>query len=179
MCVFFVSSCNKFSDVEPFCHWSSQNRRCGSIIGFNHQGRLCWLSCAGWRDLLNHTKLSTIQSRTPGEKGKKPCNIDLKISMKILFHWNLVCYTAIFSIIMQRSSPLTAAANRTTFLCLCVCGLTNQSCVRKLTKYEPQCARREHASQFATNQSIVAEFWWALCLQATKRLFAEKFVLGG
>ena len=28
----------------------------------------------------------------------------------------------------------------------------------------------EHASQFSTNQSIVAEFGRALCLQATKRL---------
>ena len=28
----------------------------------------------------------------------------------------------------------------------------------------------EHASQFWTNQSIVAEFGQALCLQATKRL---------
>ena len=32
----------------------------------------------------------------------------------------------------------------------------------------------EHASQFSTNQSIVAEFRWALCFQATKRLICKK-----
>ena len=38
----------------------------------------------------------------------------------------VVCYTAVFSVVMQRSSPQTAAENRTTFLSLCVCGLTNK-----------------------------------------------------
>ena len=38
----------------------------------------------------------------------------------------VVCYTAVFSVVTQRSSPLTAAENRTTFLSLCVCGLTNK-----------------------------------------------------
>ena len=38
----------------------------------------------------------------------------------------LVCYTAVFSVVTQRSSPQTAAENRTTFLSLCVCGLTNK-----------------------------------------------------
>ena len=33
--------------------------------------------------------MSTIQSRTPKKKAKKECNIDLKISMKILFHYPL------------------------------------------------------------------------------------------
>ena len=28
----------------------------------------------------------------------------------------IVCYTAVFSVVTQRSSPLTAAENRTTFL---------------------------------------------------------------
>ena len=31
--------------------------------------------------------MSRIQLRTPEEKAKKPCSIDLKISMKILFHY--------------------------------------------------------------------------------------------
>ena len=35
---------------------------------------------------------------------------------------------------------------------------TNQSRVRNLTICEPQGARSEHASQFSTNQSVVAEF---------------------
>ena len=39
---------------------------------------------------------------------------------------SIVCYTAVFSVVTQRSSPQTAAENRTTFLSLCVCGLTNK-----------------------------------------------------
>ena len=31
--------------------------------------------------------MSTIQSRTPKKKAKKPCNIDLNISIKILFYY--------------------------------------------------------------------------------------------
>ena len=81
----------------------------------------------------------------------------------------VACYTAVFSVVTQRSSPLMAAENRTTFLSLCVCGLTtNQSCTRNLTIREPQGARKQHASQFSTNQSIDAEFRRALCFQATK-----------
>ena len=30
--------------------------------------------------------MTTIQSRKPEKEAKKPCDIDLKISMKILFH---------------------------------------------------------------------------------------------
>ena len=91
----------------------------------------------------------------------------------------VVCYTVVFSVVMQRSSPLTAAENRTTFLSLCACGLIkNQSCIRNLTVHELQGARSKHASHFLTIQSIVAKILWALCLQATKSLFAEKFVSG-
>ena len=38
----------------------------------------------------------------------------------------VVCYTAVFSVVMQCSSPQMAVENRTTFLSLCVCGLTNK-----------------------------------------------------
>ena len=44
---------------------------------------------------------------------------------------SVVCYTAVFSVVTQRSSPLTAAENRTTFLSLCVCGLTNKPIMYK------------------------------------------------
>ena len=37
----------------------------------------------------------------------------------------------------------------------------------------------EHASQFSTGQSIVAEFRRALCFQAMKRLICKKVVLSG
>ena len=43
----------------------------------------------------------------------------------------VICYTAVFSVVMQRSSPLTAAENQTTFLSLCVCGLTNKPIMYK------------------------------------------------
>ena len=43
----------------------------------------------------------------------------------------VVCYTAVFSVITQRSSPQTAAENGTTFLSLCVCGLTNKPIMYK------------------------------------------------
>ena len=43
----------------------------------------------------------------------------------------LVCYTAVFSVVTQCSSPQTAAENRTTFLSLCVCGLTNKQIMYK------------------------------------------------
>ena len=43
----------------------------------------------------------------------------------------ILCYTAVFSVVTQRSSPLTAAENRATFLSLCVCGLTNKPIMYK------------------------------------------------
>ena len=39
---------------------------------------------------------------------------------------SIVCYTAVFSVVTQCSSTLTAAENRITFLSLCVCGQTNK-----------------------------------------------------
>ena len=35
------------------------------VISFNGQGQLCPLTCAEWRDLSNHTRMRTIQSRKP------------------------------------------------------------------------------------------------------------------
>ena len=43
-----------------------------------------------------------------------------------LMSTSIVCYTAVFSVVTQRFSPQTAAENRTTFLFLCVCGVTNK-----------------------------------------------------
>ena len=97
-------------------------------------------------------------------KKKKQCvdsfNIDCLLAWELL-----VCYTAVFSVVTQCSFPQTAAENRTTFLSLCVCGLTNKPIMA---------LGSEHASQFSTNQSIVAEFRRALCSQATKRLICKK-----
>ena len=46
------------ADLRPF------------FISFNGQGYLCLLNCAERRVLSNHTKMSTIQSRTPEKKAK-------------------------------------------------------------------------------------------------------------
>ena len=40
------------------------------VISFNSQGQLSSLTCAEWRDLSNHTRMSTIQSRTPEKEAK-------------------------------------------------------------------------------------------------------------
>ena len=50
----------------------------------------------------------------------------LQICLLPLVGGGVVCYTAVFSVVMQRSSPQTAAENQTTFLSLCICGLTNK-----------------------------------------------------
>ena len=45
----------------------------------------------------------------------------------------LVCYTAVFSVVTERSFPQLAAENQTTFLSFCFCGPTNKPIVyRKL-----------------------------------------------
>ena len=41
-----------------------------SVISSNGQGQLCPLTCAEGKDLLNHTRISTIQSRTLEKKAK-------------------------------------------------------------------------------------------------------------
>ena len=48
------------------------------------------------------------------------------VSSRLLQLGRIVCYTAVFRVVTQRSSPQTAAENRTTFLSLCVCGLTKK-----------------------------------------------------
>ena len=40
------------------------------VISFNGQGQLCLLTCAGWRDVSNYTRMSTIQSRRPDKKAR-------------------------------------------------------------------------------------------------------------
>ena len=40
------------------------------VISFNGQGQLSSLTCVEWRDLSNHTRMSTIQSRTPEKEAK-------------------------------------------------------------------------------------------------------------
>ena len=48
------------------------------VISFNDQGRLCPLTCAEWRDLSSHTRMSTIQSRTPEREAKHHVSLTWK-----------------------------------------------------------------------------------------------------
>ena len=57
------------------------------IISFTGQRQLCPLACAEWRHLSNPYQNEHNSVKDTGEKGKKTCNIDLKIAMKILFHY--------------------------------------------------------------------------------------------
>ena len=62
------------------------------VITFNGQEQLCPLTCARRRDLSNYTRMSTIQSRKLEKRPKKPCNIDLKVSMKSLLQLSKFCF---------------------------------------------------------------------------------------
>ena len=74
---------------------------------------------------------------------------------------------------MNHSSS-RCAENRTRFLSLCVCGLTNKPVMYKKFNNTWAAGRWEASTQFSSNQSIVAEFRRALCFQATKRLICKK-----
>ena len=51
-------------------------------ISFNSRGQLCSLMCAEWRDLSNHTRISTIQSRTLEKRAKTHVTLTLKLPWK-------------------------------------------------------------------------------------------------
>ena len=52
------------------------------VISFNGQWQLCPLNCAEWKNLSNHTRMSTIQSRTPEKKAKKHVTLTWKLPWK-------------------------------------------------------------------------------------------------
>ena len=52
------------------------------VISFNGQGQLSSLTCAEWRDLSNHTRMSTIQSRTPEKEAKNHVTLTWKSPWK-------------------------------------------------------------------------------------------------
>ena len=65
---------------------------------------------------------------------KMAANFNLLLKRDQVHGW-LVCYTAVFSVITQRSSPQAASENRTTFLSLCVYGLANKPIMYKRFDY--------------------------------------------
>ena len=52
------------------------------VISFNGQGQLCSLTCADWRDLSNHTRMTTIQSRIPEKEAKNHVTLTWKSPWK-------------------------------------------------------------------------------------------------
>ena len=52
------------------------------IISFNGQGQLSWLTCVEWRDLSNHTRMSTIQSGTREKEAKNHVTLTWKSPWK-------------------------------------------------------------------------------------------------
>ena len=66
---------------EPPVQIHVPSTTCG-VISFNGQGQLCPLMSAEWRDLSNHTRMSTIQSRTPENKAKNHVTLTRKLPWK-------------------------------------------------------------------------------------------------
>ena len=58
--------CVKVKNVKCFPHDYASS----IFFSFNGQGQLSSHTCAEWRDLSNHTRMSTIQSRTPEKEAK-------------------------------------------------------------------------------------------------------------
>ena len=52
------------------------------VISLNRQGQLCSLTCAELRDLSNHTRMSTIQSRRPEKEAKNHVTLTWKSPWK-------------------------------------------------------------------------------------------------
>ena len=57
------------------------------IISFNDHGQLVTANLCKVKRSFKPYQNEHNSVKDTGEKGKKPCNIDLKISMKILFHY--------------------------------------------------------------------------------------------
>ena len=68
--------------VTPVCPGPRLSYRLNDVISFYCQGQLCPLTCAEWRDLLSHTRMSTIQSRTPEKKAKNHVTLTWKFPWK-------------------------------------------------------------------------------------------------
>ena len=78
--IFFQGKINTFAP-EPPVRIHVLSTPC-DVISFNGQGQLCLLTCAEWRDLSNHTRMSTIQSRTPEKTAKNHARLTCKSPWK-------------------------------------------------------------------------------------------------
>ena len=60
-----------------------------SVISSNGQGQLCPLTCGDRKDLLNHTRISIILSRTLEKKAKNHKTLTWKFTWKCFFTTHL------------------------------------------------------------------------------------------
>ena len=59
------------------------------VISYNGQGQLCLLTYAEWRDLSNHTRMCTFQSRTTEKKAKDHVTLTWKFPWKSCYATHL------------------------------------------------------------------------------------------
>ena len=78
---FLKNNRNHFLHNLPTAQWNESATAC-DVISFSGQGQLCPLTCEEWRHLSNHTRMSTIQSRTPEKKAKNHVTLTLKFPWK-------------------------------------------------------------------------------------------------
>ena len=84
--IFFGVSTDNLLHLNPFAPeppvWIHVLSTLCDIISFNSQGKLCALTCAEWRDLSNHTRMSTIQSGTREKEAKNHVTLTWKSPWK-------------------------------------------------------------------------------------------------
>ena len=59
------------------------------VISFKGQRQLCLLTCEEWRGLSNHSRMSSIQSRTPEKMAKNHAPLSWKFPWKSCFTTSL------------------------------------------------------------------------------------------
>ena len=64
------------------------------VISYNGEGQLRLLSCTEWRDLSNHTKVSTNQPRRPEKKVKNHVTLTRKFPWKSCFTTHLLFFSS-------------------------------------------------------------------------------------
>ena len=118
-----------FLDALHKCHWNQHTRT-------NYRKSYSWLephtrSTEGFNGFLETREIEVSESQPEVKHNDNPLRPPFTTKNMVGSLRRLVCYTAVFIVVTQRSSPQTAAENRTTFLSLCVCGLTNKPIMYK------------------------------------------------
>ena len=72
---------NLIAHCVETAQWNESATAC-DVICFTGQGQPCPLTCEEWRHLSNHTRMSTIQSRTQEKKAKNHVILTWKFPWK-------------------------------------------------------------------------------------------------